>query len=78
MQAAERSVNERLDHLGMVAGVCQEIGFAAWRDAQDPSTRQQVSVGTATTAMILNGLGFSNGQVYLVPPYFANKPVEHR
>ncbi len=37
----------------------------------------RVSVGTATIAMILNGLGFSNRQLYLVPQYFANKPVEH-
>ena len=28
-------------------------------------------------AMILNGLGFSNRQLYLVPQYFENKPVEH-
>src|SRR6266480_4157045 len=41
------------------------------------ANRQQVSVGTATTAMILNGLGFSNRQLYLVPQFFANKPVEH-
>src|SRR5437773_11013796 len=41
------------------------------------ANRQQVSVGTATAAMILNGLGFSNRQLYLVPQYFANKPVEH-
>jgi hypothetical protein len=27
--------------------------------------------------MILNGLGFSNRQLYLVPQYFENKPVEH-
>ena len=77
MQAAESYVNERLDHLGIVAGVCQEIGLAAWLDKQDPTNRQVVSVGTATTAMILNGLGFSNRQLYLVPQYFANKPVEH-
>ncbi|HEX4204700.1 MAG TPA: IS1634 family transposase [Ktedonobacteraceae bacterium] len=77
MQAAENYVNERLDHLGIVAGVCQEIGLASWLDEQDPTNRQQVSVGTATTAMILNGLGFSNRQLYLVPQYFANKPVEH-
>src|SRR5450631_1531583 len=77
MQAAESYVNERLDHLGIVAGVCQEIGLAAWLDEQDSTNRQQVSVGTATTAMILNGLGFSNRQLYLVPQYFANKPVEH-
>ncbi len=77
MPTAETYLNERLDHLGIVAGVCQEIGLAAWLDAQDPGNRQQVSVGTATVAMILNGLGFSNRQLYLVPQYFANKPVEH-
>src|SRR5437588_8599836 len=77
MTTAQRYINERLDHLGIVAGVCQEIGLAAWLDAQDPDNRQQVSVGTATVAMILNGLGFSNRQLYLVPQYFANKPVEH-
>lgn len=77
MQAAEGYVNERLDHLGIVAGICQEIGLATWLDAQDSTHRQNVSVGTATTAMILNGLGFSNRQLYLVPQYFENKPVEH-
>src|SRR6266699_1807430 len=78
MEGAEQYVNERLDHLGIVAGVCREIGLAEWLDTQEPGNRQQVSVGTATTAMILNGLGFSNRQLYLVPQFFANKPVEHR
>jgi transposase len=77
MQAAENDVNERLDHVGIVAGVCQEIGLASWLDEQDPTNRHVVSVGTATTAMILNGLGFSNRQLYLVPQYVTNKPVEH-
>jgi transposase len=77
MTVEESYTNERLDHLGIVAGVCQEIGLAAWLDAQDPGHRQQVSVGTATVAMVLNGLGFSNRQLYLVPQFFANKPVEH-
>ena len=77
MTTTESYMNERLDHLGIVVGVCQEIGLAAWLDAQNPGNRQQVSVGTATVAMILNGLGFSNRQLYLVPQYFANKPVEH-
>src|SRR6266705_4457760 len=76
MESTDQYTNERLDHLGIVAGVCQEIGLAAWLDAQDPGNRQQVSVGTATVAMILNGLGFSNRQLYLVPQYFTNKPVE--
>ena len=77
MEGSEEYINERLDHLGIVAGVCQEIGVAGWLDAQEPGNRQQVSVGTATVAMILNGLGFSNRQLYLVPQFFANKPIEH-
>jgi transposase len=77
MLLEESYISERLDHLGTVAGVCQEIGLASWLEAQEPENRQQVSVGTATVAMVLNGLGFSNRQLYLVPQFFANKPVEH-
>jgi transposase len=36
-----------------------------------------MSYGTATVAMILNGLGFSNRPLYLVPQFFENKPVAH-
>src|SRR5262252_5462701 len=68
---------ERLDHLGIVAGVCQEIGLAAYVDEVAGPSQQQVSVGTATVAMVLNGLGFSNRRLYLVPQFFATKPVEH-
>jgi len=68
---------ERLDHLGIVAGVCREAGIAEWLDARAGEQRRSVSIGTATVAMILNGLGFSNRRLYLVPQYFENKPVEH-
>jgi len=68
---------ERLDHLGIVAGVCKEAGIAEWLDKRAGENRRSVSVGTAVVAMILNGLGFSNRQLYLVPQYFENKPVEH-
>ena len=77
MQTPESYVNERLDHLGVVAGVCQEIGLAAYLDRLAGETKHHVSMGTATVAMILNGLGFSNRRLYLVPQFFANKPVEH-
>ena len=70
-------MNERLDHLGVVAGVCDEIGLAAYLDRLAGETNHHVSMGTATVAMILNGLGFSNRRLYLVPQFFANKPVEH-
>lgn len=68
---------KRLDHLGIVAGICEEIGLAAYLDARDEGWHDRVSVGTATVAMILNGLGFSNRRLYLVSQFFATKPVEH-
>jgi transposase len=73
---SEAYVAERLDHLGIVAGVCREIGLATWLDAQDEQTHERVGVGTATVAMILNGLGVSNRRLYLVPQFFATKAVE--
>jgi len=68
---------ERLDHLGIVAGICREIGLAEYLDGLAGPSQQQVSFGTATVAMILNGLGFSNRRLYLVSQFFATKPVEH-
>jgi transposase len=43
-----------------------------------PQDHQQrhVSVGTCVKAMILNGLGFINRAVYLMPFFFQDKPVE--
>lgn len=74
---ASEVVVEHLNHLGIVAEVCREVGVAAWLNAQDPTSRQRVPVGTAAVALVLNGLGFSNRQLYLVPQFFADKPVEH-
>src|SRR5262244_2169202 len=68
---------KRLDHLGLVAGICREIGLGEYLDALAGPSQQQVSVGTATVALVLNGLGFSNRRLYLVPQFFADKPVEH-
>lgn len=77
MQADEEYQSEQLDHLGIVAGVCREIGLVEWLDQQAGERRNLVSIGTATMAMVLNGLGKSLRQLYLVPQFFANKPVEH-
>jgi len=67
----------RLDHLGIVAGLCREIGVAAYLDARDEHTHERVSVGAATVAMLLTGLGFANRRLYLVPQFFKTKPVAH-
>ena len=38
--------------------------------------QRQVSVGKCVKAMILNGLGFVNRALYLMPHFFKDKPVE--
>lgn len=74
--ATNAYATERLDHLGIVAGVCREIALAEFLDEQAAGSRQKVSIGTATVAMVFNALGFSNRRLYLVPQFFENKPIE--
>ena len=68
---------ERLDHLGIVAGVSREMGLVEYFDALDTPDHERVSQGQAVLALILNGLGFSNRQLYLIPQFFAGKPIAH-
>ena len=66
-----------LDHLGLVAGMFAELGITEVIDKatqQDPEMRI-VTAGHAVKAMVLNGLGFINQQLYLVPHFFQNKPI---
>jgi transposase len=66
-----------LDHLGLVAGMFEELGIAEVIDhatQQDPDMRI-VTAGHAVKAMVLNGLGFVNQQLYLVPHFFQHKPI---
>lgn len=67
-----------LDHLGLIAGMVDELGLPEMIDAvikQDHDQRH-VSVGLCVKAMILNGLGFVNRALYLMPHFFKDKPVE--
>ncbi|RJS68684.1 DUF4277 domain-containing protein [Methanophagales archaeon] len=67
--------SKNLDHLGIVATVCKEIGLADEIDGVigvDP--RQKVTCGEAVVAMILNALGFVDRPLYLFPEFMATKP----
>jgi len=67
---------QRLDHHGIVAGICDEIDLVAQIDRLVPAPRRQVSIGQAVKAMVINALGFVGRPLYLTPEFFANKPVE--
>ena len=66
-----------LDHLGLVAGMFDELGIG---DVIDHATQQNpemrnLSVGEDVKTMVLNGLGCANHALYLVPRFFQHKPT---
>lgn len=74
--AEENYSTQRLDHLGIVAGICQQIGLVEQIDTYVGATGRKVSVGEAVQAMVLNALGFVGRALYLTPEFFDNKPVD--
>jgi len=73
-----RPQSKNLDHLGLVAGMYDELGIADLIDGLIPQNHEKrnLSIGLAVKAMILNGLGFVNQSLYLTPQFFMNKPVD--
>jgi transposase len=67
-----------LDHLGLIAGLYDELGIGECIDTLIPQDLEQrtLSVGQSVKAMVLNGLGFTQGALYLTPHFFQDKPVE--
>lgn len=66
-----------LDHLGLVAAVCQDLKIAQRIDDRLHCDHQRkVSPGMAVVAMILNGLGFTNRRLYLTHQFFESKAIE--
>ena len=56
-------VVERIDHLGIVAGIIKELRIIELIDDKVPKDeREVISAGEAVAAMIMNGLGFSDRQ----------------
>jgi Domain of unknown function (DUF4277) len=70
--------SQTLEHLGLVAAMFDELGIGDLVDELLPQdlSQREVSVGQALKAMVLNGLGFANRRLYLMPEFFRNKPTE--
>jgi transposase len=70
--------SKELDHLGLVAGMYDELEIGERIDehiAQDFEQRK-VSIGEAVKAMVLNGFGFVRQSLYLTPQFFETRPTE--
>jgi len=67
-----------LDHHGLVAGFCHDLGFADIIDKalDGAAPERKISCGQLVTAMVLNGLGFTGRTLHMYSEYFRNKPVD--
>lgn len=67
-----------LDHLGIVAGIIDEIGLVNQINEQlGTDDREKISAGLVVKAMILNALGFVASPLYMFSRFFEGKAVEH-
>ena len=72
------AVIKNMDHLGLIAGMIDELEIVKNIDEALPSSSQtkKLSYGESVKAMILNGLGYVNKQLYLTPLFFKDKPLK--
>ena len=78
MQKETEITVENLDHLGLVAGLVDEIGIVQKINqlvGEQPG--EIVSPGLVVKAMIINGLGLVSAPLYLFSQFFEGKAVEH-
>jgi len=67
-----------IDHLGIVAGIIDEIGLVEQvNELLGTHPQEVVSLGQVLKAMILNGLGFLSAPLYLFSQFFEGKAIEH-
>lgn len=72
----EKYTTKVMNHLGIVAGICNEIQLIESIDKLIPAPKRKVSIGQAVQSMVLNALGFSNRAMYLHSRFSMNKPLD--
>ncbi|NJO51987.1 MAG: IS1634 family transposase [Leptolyngbyaceae cyanobacterium RM2_2_4] len=78
MTIADNLTVQNLDHLGIVAGVVDDIGIVDLINQElGVSSREKVSPGIIVKAMILNGLGFVSAPLYMFANFFTGIATEH-
>ncbi len=68
---------KRLDHHGIVAGVIRDLGIDSYIDQElGSSGNETVSIGQAVSAMIINGLGYTDKPLSMTTEFFEQLPTE--
>lgn len=68
---------KNIDHLGLIAGMIEELGFVELIDKHIENDGRKVSIGTAVKALIMNSMGFAQHALYISPSFFERCDVEH-
>jgi transposase len=69
---------QNLDHLGIVAGIIDEIGIVEIIDeVLGVYPGERVTAGQVVKSILLNGLGFVSRALYLFSQFFEDKATEH-
>jgi transposase len=67
-----------IDHLGIIAGIIDEIGIVKIIDQEiGTHAQEKVSAGLVVKAMIINCMGFITAPLYLFSQFFIGKATEH-
>ncbi|MGK7882049.1 MAG: IS1634 family transposase [Crocosphaera sp.] len=68
---------KNLDHLGIVAGLIDEIGIVEIiNNKLGIDVREKISAGTVVKSILINGLGFVSRPLYLFSQFFKDKAIE--
>jgi transposase len=71
-----RAKIEKIDHLGIVAGVIRELRIIETIDKLiGTDDKETITTGETVAGMILNGLGFTSRALSLTPQFFETKAV---
>jgi transposase len=69
--------SKNLDHLGIVAAICDEIDMINTIDRLiPPDPRAVLTTGECVKLMVINGLGFTSRPLYLEAQFYDGKPIE--
>lgn len=69
---------QTINHLGLVAGIIDDIGIEEIiNEVVGLDKRELVTSGQVVKGIILNGLGFTSQPLYLFPKFFEDKATEH-
>ncbi len=77
MSPTSKAEIKNIDHLGIVAGLIDEIGIVETINSKlGIDSREKISAGIIVKSVLINGLGFVARPMYLFSQFFEDKAIE--